>query len=290
MADNFPLLSRIQAIMPDLKIEKIEKNAEGLINEVVIVNDQWVFRFAKTERSIKILENEMRILDLIGPRLTINVPQPVVRMSDCIAYPLLPGAPLSRLTLMQFDVQDQNRIAQQLGASMYELHAIDVSGVRDTIPSTRAPVRRADWLELQQKARDRIYPLLQKHQTEWADALFESVLADPNSSNDDLVLIHGDLASYHLLIDTPSRRLTGIIDFGMAGLGDPASDIGNLINIYGETFVSKMKPAYPDLDSLLTRARFYAQLIELEWILQGLETGETFWFTGHLATARDILA
>jgi len=36
------LLQRIRAIMPDLEIEQFERDEEGLINDVVIVNQKWV--------------------------------------------------------------------------------------------------------------------------------------------------------------------------------------------------------------------------------------------------------
>ena len=141
---------------------------------------------------------------------------------------------------------------------------------------------------LQAQANQKIAPLLQAYQLEWLADLFDSVLNNPQSDQYAPALIHGDLASYHLLLDETGQNLSGVIDFGMAGLGDPANDIGLLISIYGECFVQKMKPAYPQLDTLLPRARFYAQLLEIEWVLHGLESGETFWFTAHLGNARDI--
>ena len=49
-----------------------------------------------------------------------------------------------------------------------------------------------------------------------------------------------------------------------------------------------MKTSYPNLEVFLPRARFYAQSIELQWVLLGIETGETFWFTAHLGGARDV--
>jgi hypothetical protein len=73
-------------------------------------------------------------------------------------------------------------------------------------------------------------------------------------------------------------------------VGDPALDLGNLITTFGERFVAKMAVAYPGLEQFLPRARFYAQSIELGWVLNGLESGETFWFTAHLGGARDLLA
>jgi hypothetical protein len=51
-----------------------------------------------------------------------------------------------------------------------------------------------------------------------------------------------------------------------------------------------MPGVYQGLAEVLPRARFYAIAIELQWVLLGLETGETFWFTGHLGGARDVEA
>lgn len=49
-----------------------------------------------------------------------------------------------------------------------------------------------------------------------------------------------------------------------------------------------MLGVYPEIEVLLPRARFYAQTVELQWVLSGIKTGETFWFTAHLGNARDI--
>ncbi|MFW5714458.1 MAG: hypothetical protein ACOCYU_07290, partial [Brevefilum sp.] len=68
----------------------------------------------------------------------------------------------------------------------------------------------------------------------------------------------------------------------------PATDLGSLISSYGESLVSKIETTYPDYQKLLSRARFYAQAIELQWILLGVESGEDYWFTAHLGGARDI--
>ena len=34
----------------------------------------------------------------------------------------------------------------------------------------------------------------------------------------------------------------------------------------------------------------YAQSSDLQWVLLGLETGESFWFTAHIGGARDVYA
>jgi aminoglycoside 2''-phosphotransferase len=93
---------------------------------------------------------------------------------------------------------------------------------------------------------------------------------------------------YHLLFDENKQSLNAVIDFGVAGLGDPATDLGTLISSYGESLINQVEHTYPDLQTLIPRARFYAQAIELQCVLLGVESGEQYWFTAHLGGARDI--
>lgn len=291
MPDSIDQLhQRVRSLMPDLAIETFERNTEGLINDVVIVNRKLVFRFARTEEYARLLEVEQKILDLIRPRLAVRVPEPVLPGPVCMVYPLLDGQPLSNRTLLAFDENARRRLAEGVGTFLRQLHAAPAAAAGWEVPPTRAYVTRPDYLNLVQKVKQKIYPLFQNYQVEWAEDLFDRPLNDPQFFDYVPALIHGDLASYHILFDPVGPKVTAVIDFGMAGLGDPASDFGNLISIYGESFVQKMGVAYPGLEELLPRARFYAQTLELEWVLRGLESGETFWFTAHLGGARDIKA
>lgn len=282
------LRQRVQSIMPELEIQHFEINQEGLINDVAIVNNKLVFRFAKTEKYAKILDDEMKILDIIRSRIGIEVPTPIYRSQDSVVYPFLDGQPFLRETLLRLPSDAQARTAEQLGKFLHGLHTADISGLDWKIPSTLAPVTQEKWLEIRQRVKEKIYPLLLKHQIQWAENLFDGVLSKPESFDYRQALIHGDLAPYHILFDQKNQRITGVIDFGVAGVGDPASDIGSLITAYGESFVIKMQPSYPNLEVYLPRARFYAQSIELQWVLLGIETGENFWFTAHLGGARDV--
>ncbi len=282
------LRERVLRIMPDLEIGQFEINDDGLVNDVVIVNEKYVFRFAKRKEWAKTLEVENQILDLIRGKVGVDVPEPVYSDETCVVYPFLAGQPLLLETIMALDESTQMRIAQDLGKFLYGLHTTDISQTDEELPSTLAPVKRERWLDIYRRVKETVYPLLWKHQIEWAEHLFDSMLGDSQSFEYNPTLIHGDLRPYHILINAQKGEITGVIDFGVAGVGDPASDFGTLINTYGESFVVKMKKSYPDLDKFLPRARFYAQAIELQWVLLGLETGETFWFIAHLGCARDV--
>lgn len=276
------LRQRVYSLMPELEIQHFEINQEGLINDVAIVNKKFVFRFAKTEKYASILDNEMKILDLIRPRIGMEVPTPIYRTKDSVVYPFLEGQPFLRETVLGLPTEVQIRTAEQLGTFLHGLHTTDISGVDWEIPPTLAPVTQEKWVDIQRRVKEKIYPLLLKHQVQWAENVFDRVLSNPESFNYRRALIHGDAAPYHILFDVQKNKITGVIDFGVAGIGDPALDIGSLLSSYGESFVIKMKPTYPNLDEYLPRARFYAQSIELQWVLLGIETGETFWFTAHL--------
>ena len=282
------LLERVRAIMPDLEIQHVERNQEGLMNDILVINNQYVFRFARTEMSGQNLAIETQILDLLRPRLSISVPTPVYRSSDTMVYPLLTGHSLSREILLGLNEDAQNDLARQLGAFLQDMHTTTASGPDWDLPLTRAPVTRERWLDIRQRVQERVYPLMLKHQIEWAESLLDSALDNPEFFEYEPSLIHGDLAPYHILCDPMKGKITGVIDFGVAGMGDPASDFGSLIGVYGESFVARMQPAYFGLEELMPRARFYAQSIELQLVLLGIETGEAFWFAAHLGGARDI--
>jgi len=283
------LRQRIQMMMPDLEITHIEHNREGLINDIVIVNHELVFRFAKNDGYAQILNLELDILDVVRPRIDLPVPSPIYRGPGSVVYPLLKGKALLREDLLGMDAASAEKIAAQLGRFLYQLHSTPLDGRDWELPKSFAPVTWKKWVDIRTRVEEKVYPLLLRNQITWAENLFDQMLADPHSFDYPPALIHADLASYHILYDSAQHEISGVLDFGVAGIGDPALDIGALISNYGEGFASRLGKTYPGLGSLLPRARFYAQAIELQWVLLGIETGDTFWFTAHLGGARDIL-
>lgn len=283
------LRQRIQKMMPDLEIRSLEHNREGLINDIVIVNQELVFRFAKNDGYAQILNLELDILDLVRPRIEIPVPSPLYRGPGSVVYPILRGEALLRQQLLAMNTAGRARAAEQIGRFLQNLHTTPLEKVEWDLPTTMAPVTRKKWGEIYARIKDKVYPLLLNNQVNWAENLFSRALDNPQTFEYAPALIHGDLAPYHILFDPAKGEITGVLDFGVAGIGDPALDIGTLISNYGESFILQVGETYPGLDALLSRARFYAQAIELQWVLLGIETEDTFWFTAHLGGARDIL-
>jgi aminoglycoside 2''-phosphotransferase len=128
---------RIQKLMPDVKMEQIEINQEGLINDVVIVNHELVFRFAKTQEHTRLLDTEIKILDLIRPSVSLEVPSPFYKDTGVVVYRLLPGQPLRLEDVLDLDTRSQQGLAEQIGKFLHELHTLRISDLTWTM---RQPV------------------------------------------------------------------------------------------------------------------------------------------------------
>lgn len=280
---------RIAEIAPKLSIGSMRLNQEGLMNDVVIVNDEIVFRFPKYDYAVRQLKNEIRILRLLKGYLTLPIPSPFYESEDCLAYQLIPGETLRRDVLMRLAPDGQQAIADQLAQFFRELHGFPLGEVKDfEIPKADALMDYDGWVNAYKRVREKVFPLLLPHLRDWATEHFESHLADRSNFEYERKLVDTDIPPYHIMFDRRVRRVGGIIDFGCAGLGDPGVDLGVILYNYGESFLRRFYRLYPQAEDYLKRARFYAGAHEVRWLLTGVESGNPFWFAVHVGSAKDF--
>jgi aminoglycoside 2''-phosphotransferase len=283
-------LERIQHSFPDLDVESVKENSDGLMNDVLIVNGERVFRFAKDEAWIReCLEKEVRVLDLVRQYVAMPVPLFDVREADCVSYRLLPGYGLSRNDLLCQPERTQEVLAEQLAVFLRELHSIPQQILAQAaIPATNATQTREGYLTFFEELEREVLPLASSQVRRIVRKHFEPLLQGSLDLSHTPALIHGDLGQQHILFDPAAGRISGVLDWGIAGLGDPAHDYGVLINCYGESLVRRMARYTPEIRELIDRARFMSFLAEPSWVLRGLRSKDPFWFTASLGTARDM--
>jgi aminoglycoside 2''-phosphotransferase len=139
-----------------------------------------------------------------------------------------------------------------------------------------------------QRIREKVFPVLLPHVREWLTEHFESHLSDKRNFEYELRMVDTDIPPYHILFDPTKKHISGIIDFGCAGLGDPAIDLGVILYNYGESFLDRFYHEYPAAEDYLKRARFYAGAQEARWVLTGIGRNEAMWFAVHLGSAKDV--
>jgi len=283
-------LARIRAMDPNLVIQFARLITVGAHNNAVIVtglDSNWVFRFAKNDSGKSALSREISVLDSIKDRTTVNVPVPVIRESDAIVYRMLEGEPLTYWTIAAANKVVQQRMADQLGGFLRELHNTP-KGL--PIPDNTHEDKGRMFAQIYDQVRSDLYPFMEAHQRDWVDRLF----ADADGIYDNLPpeqrskLIYNDFKIGHVLYDPVAQKISGILDFGIACYDAPDIDICNLMQCFGESFVTRMCRAYPEARLMLPRARFGVWVMELAATLEGINEKNPNKLCFNIGIPRDI--
>jgi aminoglycoside 2''-phosphotransferase len=283
-------LNLIRTRFPDLNDVSFSINRDGLFNDVIIVNDAIVFRFPKNAEAKRTLAAEAKVLDVVRRFVAMPVPRFEQCDGDCVAYQLIPGQALQRDDILRQEETAQDLLARQIAIFLQQLHTIPQPLLEEENIQAAGSVRsREDWIALFHDVEREMFPLLMSHAQEWVIRHFIPVLDRTLDLRYDPALVHGDLGPYHILYDPATRRINGVIDFGTAGLGDPADDFANIIHAFGESFLKRMSLFYPAIEHALNRARFWAGTLDIQWALAGLRSGDRSWFLVHIGRAQDML-
>ena len=185
---------------------------------------------------------------------------------------MLPGEPLWRDAYQRAEEGRRDALAAQLGRFLYALHQVDV---QEAIPFTLPRYDTYDeCADIYARMRDRLFPHMRPDARAWAAGHFEGYLGEARNFAYTPVLKHGDFGPSNILYDGRARRVSGIIDFGGVGLGDPAYDFAGLLSSYGEAFVQRCCAFYPGLEAMLDRVRFYRGTFALLEALFGVENDD----------------
>ena len=182
---------------------------------------------------------------------------------------------------------DEEVLGHDLGAMLATLHAFPADRARELGVEVRDPVREVD--AFAERCASEVFPLLAPPERERACRMFEEYLAEPAPA---LALHHADLGPAHVLCD--SGRITGVIDWTDARLGDPALDLWWLARNGASTFSRALAVAYEQNgfrvdDSVLRRARFWYSAGPWHEVLYGLGPGEDAHIASGLAGVRSRL-
>jgi aminoglycoside 2''-phosphotransferase len=279
---------RVLRVIPDLRITTVRAGDDGLVNDVLIVNEELVFRFARDDTGRRALEREARLLAFVPPRVSLPAPEIIEQHGDCIVYRFIPGVPLDRQRLLAQDAHTRIALLEQLGTFLHELHDLPAdAGEAVAGPVDTASGMKEEYEKLYQALEREVLPSMMAWARDWARELFRPALDGSLDLTYTPAMIQGDLAPYHLCFDPATRRLSGVIDFGNAGPGDPALDLGSVVIAFGEGSLRQMESVYPALLRRLDRARFYAATLELRWALAAVRSRDPAWFLCHLGYARD---
>ena len=239
----------------DLPVVKVP--SAGTDHAIYRLADDLVVRLPRIPGAADQVETEQRWLPHLAPHLPLQVPVPLGRGVPGQGFPM----PWSVYAWLDgenaFDrpIIDLREAAIELGGFVAALRRIDATGgpqsfrggpVSTSGYDVRAPIRDLG-------ADGTI-------DAEAATAAWEQVLAIPQWAGTPRWL-HGDLMPGNLL--TRDGRLTGVIDFGVLGIGDPACDLIPAWYLFGGDTRELFRAAADVDDSTWARGRGWALCLGL---------------------------
>jgi aminoglycoside 2''-phosphotransferase len=272
-------LQSIQRDYPELVILEVSLNSqEGQYNDLLLINNRIIFRFPKFEAGLATLQRETFLLKQIKGRLPLAIPNPKFVSQDMksvgrafMGYPKIEGEPLWNPRFQSIkDQQVLEHLATQLAGFLWELHHLPLDQFEANLPLNDL---LQDWQKMYEEIRTLVFPKLSPESQDAISYHFETYLNQAAAHPFEPALRHGDFGSGNILYNPQTQSISGILDFGFAGLGDPALDIAAAMT-FGESFFNYYYAAYPQLDSLIERARFYKGTFALQEALYGLKHGD----------------
>ena len=210
----------LAAQLPDLAGLPLEPiKASGTDNIMFRLGDDLVIRLPRMPGSTGTIRKEHRWLPWLAPRLPLDIPRPVALGRPGEGYPLawsvstwLPG---------DHEISDLALAATRLGGFVAAMQRIEV-------PDDAPGAYRAG---AYQRADDDVRAALSDLDIPGAGELWETALRLP-AWDGPPVWLHSDLLPPNLL--ARDGRLTAVIDFGCAGVGDPAADLMPAWTVFDE--------------------------------------------------------
>ena len=201
------------------KLPLVPVASTGTVNALFRLGDELVVRLPLVERWAAGVINELEWLPRLGPLLPLAVPEPVAAGEPGEGYPFrwavyrwLDGEPwaLDR-------VDDPCRAAEALAEFARVLQAVDPTGTPRPRPASHGgPLRERD-----EGVRSALAAAAGMMDTAAIAAAWDRALAVPAWDRPP-VWVHSDLLAGNVLVR--DGRLHAVIDWGGAGVGDPAAN------------------------------------------------------------------
>ncbi len=277
MDKKIAYLLTIKESHPTLEVNSARLHtSEGQFNDIIFVNDDLIFRFPRYEESIQNFLREIKLLQILQGYVSLPVPNPIYISAGTsvvgkvfMGYKMLPGKPLFRNVLSGItDDSILETFAQQLADFLHRLHAISITELVLDLPHQD---QLTEYETFFSEVKEHLFIFMRSDARDSINKHFEHYFNNERLHKYNPSIIHGDFGGSNILFD--ENKITGIIDFGFAGLSDPARDIAS-VSTFGESFFERICRYYPNIESLLERAKFYLGTYALYEALHGFNNND----------------
>ncbi len=251
---------------PEVALDAFDPITGGWDCFTYLVDEEWIFQFPRVPGADEGLRKQIAVLPEIAREVSSAVPVPMYASADpaCMGYRRIAGRPMS---------SSMDGIwPERLGRFLYDLHLTppEFVGMRPTSATSVRDRFRGEVTSLG----DHVLPLLDPDERAFAERVIATFFDDDDNFRFAPCLTHGDIGPEHVLV-TDGGDLSGVIDWGDVGVGDPVVDLAWMLHAKpaeGERVLG----AYggPPDDRFITRARFAFLLMPWHEVKHGAVTGQ----------------
>jgi aminoglycoside 2''-phosphotransferase len=264
------LLQRIQSNFPNLTWRSYQHLTRGWDHDVIILDNQAVFRFPKKRAYRVKLPYEIYLLEYLRNRTRVGVPayQYIPPDWSFAGYRILRGKELTPYRYKHLTQSEKQQFIRQIAEFINALHKTPDRIIKKFRPWSDNYKR---WYAvLRQESRKLLWPRLQKHERGKVDCFFSEWrehLEDQYPKR----LIHSDLGGEHILWDNIGKQVN-VIDFSDRMYGDPALDFTGLAECYGIRLAQEVYTLYEcdTDDNLWERVKLYVKGIPINLMIDAL--------------------
>ena len=279
----------ITTAFPEFRGAHVELLDEGWDFQVFEDDARWLFRFPKREGGVAKLNMERKLLSGLGEWVSLPVPnyEYFCESHESLSRPFAGYRKLLGVGGDTAKMVDRREVARQLGVFLARLHTYPVDKAREAgVPEARDLVAHWRGKSCEQlQGLDGLnvnLGLLRRYLENETPVPFEGAAS----------LVHNDLWAEHILVDSRSGRVSGIIDWGDTVIGDPAIDFACLYTWYGESWLENVLAHYTGkLDAeVISRSRYLATCVAIHCITLGRDLGRVQWVEAGYAALELVLA
>ena len=270
----------LRELAPEFVHLPLREAGAGECYEAWWVGEQHILRLARVDEEpgnggdpSDALRAEMAVLSRLATAIDSQIPRPTHLAHDLktgraiLLHEAVIGEPLLPERWAGLHADQRQRLAAAVGQFLAQLQAVLPGEV--PVPLVHRDFCRASFPA---SAIDRlVFPRMPTDQVECCRRISSAFTPCPPAGR---VLVHGDLYNHHILV-APDASLAGVIDFGDMGWGDPAWDLGTLMDDFGVGFVRAVLRECPEQQRAerLRRARYFCVWEALGWAAEELDEG-----------------
>ena len=229
--------------------------SSGTENALYRLGPHLVVRLPRLARADQTLRKELRWLPYLAPTLPVPIPVPVAEGTAGEGYPwtwaVYPWLEGQNPAVDGLD--DPDALADDLAHFVTALQQL--APADGPLANRGTPLAERDWY-----TREALRALAGRMPTEAATAAWDQALEAPDWTGPPR-WVHGDLAPGNVLV--AGGRLAAVIDFGSAGVGDPACDLLFAWNLLPRTSRDVVRRATGVDDATWARGKGWALSVAL---------------------------